>query len=115
MQQHLCNAHYLDLTFHQTSTSLSLFCINCRSLNAHWDALKDLLYTMCVNNFFFDFIGLTEVFQIEKDQHFTLNGYHQLENNTRPSSDGTHGGVGLFINENLNYINVTICQYLFRM
>ena len=33
-----------------------------------------------------------------------LNGYHQLEYNTRPSSDDTHGGVGLFINENLNYI-----------
>ena len=59
---------------------------------------------MCVNNFLLDFIGLTEVFQIEKDQHFTLNVYHQLEYNTRPSSDDTHGGVGLFINENLNYI-----------
>ena len=91
-------------TFHPTSKSLSLFCINCRSLNAHWDALKDLLYTMCVNNFLLEFIGLTEVFQIEKDQHFTLNGYHQLEYNTRPSSDDTHGGVGLFINENVNCI-----------
>ena len=51
-----------------------------------------------------DFIGLTEVFQIEQDQHFTLNGYHQLEYNTRPSLDDAHGGVALFINENLNYI-----------
>ena len=91
-------------TFHQTNKSLSLFCINCRSLNAHWDALKDLLYTMCVNHFLMDFIGLTEVFQIEQDQQFTLNGYHQLEYNTRPSLDDAHGGVALFINENLNYI-----------
>ena len=51
-----------------------------------------------------EFIDLTEVFQIEKDQHFTLNGYHQLEYNTHPSSNDTHGGVALFINENLNYI-----------
>ena len=71
--------HSFAKTFHQTSKSLSLFCINCRSLNAHWDALTYLLYTMCVNNFLLEFIGLTEVFQIEKDQHFTLKGYHQLE------------------------------------
>ena len=54
--------------------------------------------------FFLDFIGLTEVFQIEKDQHFTLNGYHKFEYNTRPSSHDTHGGVALSINENLNDI-----------
>ena len=90
--------------FIQTTKSLSLFCINCRSLNAHWDALNDLLYTMCVHNFLLDFIGLTEVFHIENDQHFTLKGYHQLEFNTRPSSDDAHGGVALFINDKLNYI-----------
>ena len=32
----------------------------------------------CVLIIVLDFIGLTEVFHIEKDQHFTLNGYHQL-------------------------------------
>ena len=80
-KQTSCNYYTPDefaKTFHQTSKSLSLFCIHCRSLNAHWEALKDSLYTMCVNNFLLDFIGLTEMFQIEKDQHFTLNGYHKL-------------------------------------
>ena len=72
--------------------------------HTHWDALNDLLYTMCFHNFLLDFIGLTEVFHIENDQHFTLKGYHQLEFNTRPSSDDAHGGVALFIHEKLNYI-----------
>ena len=44
------------------------------------------------------------MFHIENDQHFTLKGCHQLEFNTRPSSDDAHGGVALFINEKLNYI-----------
>ena len=63
-KQTSCNYYTPDefaKTFHQTSKSLSLFCINCRS---SLGCAKDLLYTMCVNNFLLDFIGLTEVFQI---------------------------------------------------
>ena len=60
-------------TFHQTNKSTSLFCMNCRSLNAILDAIQELLYAMCADDFAFDLIALTEVFNIIKRQMVTTN------------------------------------------
>ena len=47
------------------TVSLSMFCVNCRSLEAHWDTLQELLLTMSSNGLTLDFIGLTENFKIQ--------------------------------------------------
>ena len=65
-------------SFQHYKKSQSFFCINCRSLNCHWDALSYFLLMINSGGFLFDFIGLTEVFQIRNDINYTLNGYHQL-------------------------------------
>ena len=81
-QSNSCNNYYyhtpneLAQTLRQHNTHASLFCLNCRSLNAHWDPLQELLLSMSTNKFQFDFIGLTEVFKICDDVNYKLNGYH---------------------------------------
>ena len=40
----------------------SIFSLNCRSINANWDSLNQLIYNMTTEHCRFDFIGLTEVF-----------------------------------------------------
>ena len=47
--------------------NLSLFCINCQSLKAHYYSLLNLLTDIQVNKTGFDVIGLTEVFRIPDD------------------------------------------------
>ena len=74
-------------SFQHYKKSQSFFCINCRSLNYHWDALREFLLMINSDGFLFDFIGLTEVFQIRNDTNYTLDGYHQLEFNVRPEAD----------------------------
>ena len=51
----------------------------------------------------FDFIGITEVFEIRDHFNYTLNGYHRLQYNTRPNNDDGHGGVALFIKEHYTF------------
>ena len=60
------------------TVSLSMFCLNCRSLEAHWDTLQKLRLTMSSNCLTIDFIGLTEVFKIQDVLHDKINGYHNL-------------------------------------
>ena len=50
---------------------------------------------MSTTKFQFDFIGLTEVFKMFDHVNYKLNGYHDLQFNTRPDTDDGHGGVGL--------------------
>ena len=83
------------------NTHASLFCLNCRSLNAHWDPLQELLLSMSTTKFQFDFIGLTEICD---DVNYKLNGYHDLQFNTRPDTDDGNGGVALYIKDNLTYV-----------
>ena len=90
-------------SFQHYKKSQSFFCINCRSLNYHWDALREFLLMINSDGFLFDFIGLTEVFQIRNDTNYTLDGYHQLEFNVRPEADDGRGGVALFVKDHLNY------------
>ena len=49
-------------TFKPGNISLSMFCINCRSLEANWDSFQELLFNMSSNDLILDFIGITEVF-----------------------------------------------------
>ena len=61
--------------------ALSAFHINCQSINAHWDKLLTLLsevtYMYC-QEFAFDLIGLTEIFQIHVFSDYSKEGYHPL-------------------------------------
>ena len=49
-------------TIHPTHNSLSLFCLNCRSISANWDCIHELICNLSSHGFLFDIIGLTEVF-----------------------------------------------------
>ena len=82
---------------------LSMFCINCRSINANWEALNELIYNMSNERFHFDIIGLTEIFKLNEGFNYTIAGYHDILSNTRHDSDDGHGGVGIYINENMSF------------
>jgi len=81
--------------------STSYFHLNCRSLSSNWGSFYDLLCELHDTKFSFDFIGISEVFKCDKDQRLALPGYHKII--TRCCDEGTHGGVGLFIKQNINY------------
>ena len=38
------------------------------------------------------------------DVNYKLNGYHDLQFNTRPDTDDGLGGVALYIKDNLTYV-----------
>ena len=98
------NANILPLlNFLPGTVSLSMFCVNCRSLEAHWDTLQELFLTMSSNGLTLAFIGLTEIFKIQDVLHYKINGYHNLLFNTRLDADDGHGGVGLYISETFTY------------
>ena len=105
-QKNLCN-YYTPNEFsqlpHYNNTLISLFCINCRSINAHWDHLQELLLNMNKTNFLFDLIGLTEVFHIRDDISYNLTGYHSLQYSTRSDADDGRGGIALYIKDDLTY------------
>ena len=66
-----------------TQNSVFMFCVNCRSLEARWDSLQELLLSMSSNGLTFDFIDLTaEVFEIQDVLHYKINGYYNLLFNT---------------------------------
>ena len=85
------------------NVTLSMFCVNCRSLEAHWDTLQELLLTMSSNGLALEFIDLTEVFKIQDVLHYKINGYRNLLFNTRLDTDDGHGEVGLYISETFTY------------
>ena len=76
-------------------THISLFCLNCRRINAHWDPLQELLLNMNKTSFLFDLIGLTEVIHIRNEISYNLTGYHSLQYSTRSDADDGRGGVAL--------------------
>ena len=84
--------------------SLSIFCLNCQGLKAHWDAFCNLTDEMnnenCTGSF--DVIGITELFHMSKGE-YTLNNYHAFEFKTRNDTLTARGGIGMFIKENLQY------------
>ena len=62
---------------------------------------SDLLCDLHNDTFAFDLIGISEVYRCEFDSRLTLPGYHDLI--TRCRDDGSRGGVGLFIKDNINF------------
>ncbi len=83
--------------------SLGCINLNCQSIGGHWTAFKQFLSELHREKFRFDIIGLTEIFKIPSNMTYNLMGYHSLEYKTRPDDDDGRGGIGLFINSNLNY------------
>ena len=61
-----------------SNMSLSFFCMNIQSLNAHFENLKSLLSDSHSTNFMFDFIGLTDIFRNPINISLKLEGYHQI-------------------------------------
>ena len=80
---------------------VSFFHINCRSLSANWESFRELLCDLHGNTHSFDYIGISEVFSIERDDRIHLPGYHKIITNTR--DDGRGGRVGLFVKKNINF------------
>ena len=79
----------------------SYFHLNCRSLSSNWDSFKTLLCELHGDNFNFDFIGVSEIFDCSRDDRLHLPGYHDLISRTRQNSN--RGGVGLFIANNITF------------
>ena len=75
-----------------------MFCINCRSINAKWEALNELIDDMSNERYFY-VIGMIEILKLNDWFNYYIAGYHDILSNTRHDSDGGHGGVGIYINE----------------
>ena len=87
--------------FGESHDSFSYFQLNCRGLSSNWDAFHDLICDLHGTNFSFDFIGISELFQCDKDPRISLSGYHNII--TRCRMNSPRGGVGLFIKDNITY------------
>jgi len=91
--------------FHKAVTGFqcntSYFHLNCRSLSSNWDSFQNLLCEMHGDNFKFDIIGISEIFDCSRDDRLHLPGYHDLITRTR--QDSIRGGVGLFISNHITY------------
>jgi len=79
----------------------SYFHINCRSLSANWGRFCELLSEVSNDSFNFDFIGISEIFNCDRDDRLSLSGYHPLISQTR--KDDGRGGVGIFIKDHIHY------------
>ncbi len=84
-----------------TGNCFTSFCINCQSLTAHWDGLQDLLFNMNTGQQKIDIIGLTEIFRIQDNINYSIEGYHPIICKTRP--DSGRGGVAMYVNENFQF------------
>ena len=84
-----------------TQNSVSYFHLNCRSLSSNWESFYDLICDLHDENFSFDYIGVSEVFKCDKDLRLVLPGFHKLI--TRSRVEDNHGGVGLFIKQNIQF------------
>ena len=74
-----------------TPSSLGVINLNCQSLGAHWDSLKQFLCHIECKSFKFDIVGLTETFRIPKNLTYTINSYHPLHFNIKPEHDDGRG------------------------
>lgn len=88
----------------EIDNSLSMFCLNCQGLRAHWDAFCDLINNMNGSNLSssFDVIGVTELYGMSPGE-FSLNGYYPIEFKTRNDTMGSRGGVGMYIKNNYQF------------
>ena len=79
----------------------SYFHLNCRGLSSNWESFRELLCDLHGDQFSFDIIGISEVFNCENDKRLSIPGYHDVL--TRCRHNGHRGGVALFIKENIQY------------
>ena len=68
--------------------SHSYFHLNCRSLSANWESFKELIDEINSDNFAFDVIGISELFNCEKDKRINLEGYQFVKSNRKHSCRG---------------------------
>ena len=81
----------------------SYFHLNCQGLQSHWDNFHNLLCELHSTKFSFDFIGISEIFHVPNTDKLSLPGYHPLKVKTRNVVNGYRGGVGLYVNQNINF------------
>lgn len=81
---------------------LKVFGLNCQGLCSHWDAFKDLMYTMESERNPLHVVALTEVFDTSADW-LQLTGYHPIISALRPGREKGRGGVGMFVNLDYKY------------
>ena len=48
----------------QEQNNVSLFCLNCQGLRAHWDAFHNLVRETCGDGHSFDIIGITALYSM---------------------------------------------------
>ena len=82
--------------------NMSIFCMNCQGLRAHWDSFRNLVWEMCADNNALDIIGITELFSMNMGE-CALDGYHPLEFKTRNDTNSSRGGIGLYIRDKHSY------------
>ncbi len=101
----LCDYHEPHMLGEQLSKAhinrTSCFHINCRGLSNNWEPFKNLICDLHSTNFSFDYIGVSEAYRCDWDQRLKLPGYHDLI--TRCRSNGSRGGVGIFIKNSVQY------------
>ncbi len=94
-------SEFSQLAGQRGHNALSAFCVNCQSLNGHWDGIINLLSELNSESHSLDLVGLTEIFKINDYTNYSISGYHPIVYKTR--LDGNRGGVGLYISESMNY------------
>ena len=87
--------------FAELENSTSYFHLNCRSLSSNWESFTDLLCELHSDKFTFDIIGVSEVFECDRDSRLNLPGFHNFIKRTR--HDCKRGGIGLFVREDLHF------------
>ena len=92
----------------------SYFHINCRGLSNNWEGFRHLLCELHSEKFALDFIGVSEAYRCDGDTRLRLPGYHDLISRCR--IDGSRGGVGLFIKDNIQYkISQDLNRFLLKL
>lgn len=86
---------------YMTSKSISIFHQNCRSLSANWQSFYHLISDLTSETNSFDIIGISEIFSTIKKNKLNLDGYHEVVYKVRDNC--SHGGVGLFIKDDINF------------
>ena len=100
----------------QDRNALSLFCLNCQGLKAHWESFCNLVSDIHgeLYEHYFDIIGNTELYSMSRGE-YSLDGYHALEFKTCDETTGSRGGVGMYIKKNINYIIREDLSVLFQI
>ena len=68
-------AYYEANKFHEISKDLidplSFFHLNCRGMSANWESFHSLLCDLHVHSFYFDIIGISEIYKTHNDHRIS--------------------------------------------